>query len=345
MNEQPLLVTFALFAYKQEKFIAEAVRAALSQTYSPLEIIISDDCSPDRTFEIIKQEVENYSGPHTIRLNCNEQNEGVGEHINQVMAMVSGQLIVVAAGDDVSLPHRVETLVAQYEASGRTAMSLYSNATMIGEDGRVKRLFHVNSPDANSYKIERTMMPGSVVLGASHAWDRRVFDIFGPLPENIVFEDRAIPFRSALIGHIVYIEDPLVLYRYHGENISLGSTDYNQGKRDLFKSLLKTTEQEIQVLRCHLIDIASLERIYPQREEEAERLRKAAEISLEKLRCERIMLQNSSLQKKILTTLRMIAKGMPVRELVRWILVFFLPSLYLRRIRKLLKSTEENQTI
>jgi glycosyltransferase involved in cell wall biosynthesis len=50
-----------MFAYNHERFIAEAVRGALSQTYSPLEIIISDDCSTDRTFEIIQSEVAGYS--------------------------------------------------------------------------------------------------------------------------------------------------------------------------------------------------------------------------------------------------------------------------------------------
>jgi len=43
-------VTFALFAYNQEKYIREEVEGAFSQTYQPLEIIWSDDCSSDRTF-------------------------------------------------------------------------------------------------------------------------------------------------------------------------------------------------------------------------------------------------------------------------------------------------------
>ena len=42
------LVTFALFAYNQEKYIREAVEGAFSQTYEPLEIILSDDYSPVR---------------------------------------------------------------------------------------------------------------------------------------------------------------------------------------------------------------------------------------------------------------------------------------------------------
>ena len=42
-KEDRPLVTFFLFAYNQEKYIEEACRAALAQTYSPLEIIFSED--------------------------------------------------------------------------------------------------------------------------------------------------------------------------------------------------------------------------------------------------------------------------------------------------------------
>ena len=74
--ERPL-VSFLLFSYKQEAFIEAAMRAALAQTYEPLEIIVSDDCSPDGTFDIIKQIAAEYKGPHHLRINRNEKNRGM----------------------------------------------------------------------------------------------------------------------------------------------------------------------------------------------------------------------------------------------------------------------------
>jgi len=71
------LVTFALFAYNQGKYIRQAVEGALAQTYENLEIIISDDASPDKTFEIMQELVRDYSGPHKIILNRNERNLGI----------------------------------------------------------------------------------------------------------------------------------------------------------------------------------------------------------------------------------------------------------------------------
>jgi glycosyltransferase involved in cell wall biosynthesis len=60
-NDRPL-VTFALFTYNRERYIREAVEGAFSQTYSPLEIILSDDCSSDSTFEIIREMAGAYVG-------------------------------------------------------------------------------------------------------------------------------------------------------------------------------------------------------------------------------------------------------------------------------------------
>ena len=48
---QAPLATFTVFAYNQEAYVAEAVRGALAQRYRPLQVILSDDASTDRTFE------------------------------------------------------------------------------------------------------------------------------------------------------------------------------------------------------------------------------------------------------------------------------------------------------
>src|SRR5215210_6354943 len=100
-----------LTSYNQETFIREAVRGALAQTYSPLEIIFSDNGSQDRTFEIIREETADYKGPHRVILNRNDYNLGIGGNYNRVMEIAQGELVVVAAGDDVSLLSRTEETV------------------------------------------------------------------------------------------------------------------------------------------------------------------------------------------------------------------------------------------
>ena len=73
-EEKKPLITFLVYSYNQENNIRKALDGALSQTYSPLEIIVSDDCSSDKTFDIIKEVTDAYQGPHKLIVNRNEKN-------------------------------------------------------------------------------------------------------------------------------------------------------------------------------------------------------------------------------------------------------------------------------
>lgn len=53
-DDRAPLVTFAVIVYNQECFIEEAIEGVFTQIYyHPLEIILSDDCSNDHTYQII----------------------------------------------------------------------------------------------------------------------------------------------------------------------------------------------------------------------------------------------------------------------------------------------------
>lgn len=219
------LVTFALVAYNQERFVREAVRGALAQTYSPLQVVISDDCSRDRTFEIIKEEVDGYDGPHQILLNRNERNLGsITGHLNRIMELAEGELIVAAAADDISLPGRTEEVVRAWSSGG--VFSVYSNYYLVDENGAdyviageraVGRGATTENNELSPMETWQEMVrSGSTgVFGCAHAWDRAVFDVFGPLPNNALHEDIMIPFRSALLGKVAYVDKCLVKYRRH----------------------------------------------------------------------------------------------------------------------------------
>ena len=212
VTDRPL-VTFFLFGYKQERFAPEAIEGAFRQTYQPLEIILSDDCSPDRTFEIMREMAASYGGPHQVRINRNGSNLGIGGHVNRGMELARGELFVVGAADDVSLPHRTEAIVAAWLKSHRRACSIYSAFTIIDETGRQYGRHDVPLPPANwdLLKLCREFRMG--VAGVSHAWHRSIFDRFGPLNRDIVYEDQVLPLRSRLLGEVVHLPEQLVLYR------------------------------------------------------------------------------------------------------------------------------------
>jgi glycosyltransferase involved in cell wall biosynthesis len=217
MSERPL-ITFALVAYKQEKFIKEAVKGALSQSYSPLEIILSDDCSPDNTLEIMREMASAYRGPHRLVLNRNERNLGLGGHINRLVELACGELIVGAAGDDISKADRVDELFLAWERSSRKATSIVSGYETIDKDGIVTGA-RARFLDVRSRSLGWRVRVGPSVLGATHAFTKRTFEVFGPLDDNITAEDRVIGFRSFLVGAVIEVPKCLVQYRMHENNL------------------------------------------------------------------------------------------------------------------------------
>lgn len=220
------LVTFALIAYKQEKFIREAVSSALAQTYTPLEIILSDDYSPDNTFAIMQEVAATYYGPHNIILNRNEKNIGLGAHINKIMTLSKGELIIAAAGDDVSCPDRTSEIVNEWLRLGKRPSSIHSDREVINEEGVVQTC----DRNTQGYEGSRTGImdvlaflrdqhPACRINGATHAWSRSTFVMAGPINEDVVFEDKAIIFRSLIAGYIAYVPRKLVQYRRHSDNL------------------------------------------------------------------------------------------------------------------------------
>jgi len=214
------LVTICILAYNQEKFIREAIEGALNQTYEPLEIVISDDCSTDQTYEIISEVASGYTGKKSIILNRNKKNLGIGAQINKTMDISHGELIIANAGDDISLSHRVEKIVDGWIERGRKSFSIYSSMTVIDEKGN--ELGRWAWPPTQDMSSVTRMIESNKwrIHGCTHAWHRDVFDRFGPISNNVWHEDRLIPVRSRILGEIQFIEEPLMKYRIHCSNYS-----------------------------------------------------------------------------------------------------------------------------
>src|SRR4051812_31155385 len=154
------LLTFAIAAFNQERFIREAVEAAFAQNYSPLQIILSDDASEDRTFEIMKEMAAAYTGPHRLILNRNPIRRSIGGHVNRIVELAQGELILAAAGDDVSLPNRTQVTYEAWEHSGRQATSVHSAIIQIDENGKViDQVFKRDCDQAIGRFIKQTAKP------------------------------------------------------------------------------------------------------------------------------------------------------------------------------------------
>src|SRR5262249_59741263 len=101
-NTQP--ISLVLICYKHEKFVAEAIDGVLSQTYAPLEIFIIDDCSPDRTAEIIADKLAAHPDGSKVGFIRNPRNIGGKRAIEVGLSRTKGDFVVIASVGEYLLP-------------------------------------------------------------------------------------------------------------------------------------------------------------------------------------------------------------------------------------------------
>lgn len=254
-------VTLVIFAYNQENYIELAVNSVLDQDYSNLRIVISDDCSSDQTFERAKALVETYEGAHVVELRRNGQNLGLINHVNTVISQVRSELVVVAAGDDISLPKRVSKLVDVYLNSGKPKL-LSSKAFKIDEDGNLlngltpEKVIEIEDLDSVINSLEEINDGVGLYLGATGAWSMSLWKKYGPIKHELCYEDITMGFRAALEKSYKLVDEPLVKYRV---NVGLSSRVERslRGKIALRESKVKLM-RDLAKQRCDDLTLSAM---------------------------------------------------------------------------------------
>lgn len=227
-------------------YVRDAVEGALNQSYSPLEIILSDDFSSDKTYEIIKELTAEYVGPHKIILNRNAKNLGLVKHLNRVIKLCRGEWIVKGDGDDISLPNRVEEISKIIERQ---------NVFGIGTASQII--------DQNGHSIG-IQCQNETIFGSNSAWHKKCFENFDDLPGELGCEDNVLFFRSLLLGGVAFTNNVTVKYRMFdsisNKNYS-NLSDYYVHKFKINKLIAYTLKVRIDELMKFELELSTKQEI------------------------------------------------------------------------------------
>lgn len=148
MNEP--FVSVVVAAYNSEKYVCECIKSIQNQTYDNWEMIICDDCSTDKTFEIISNIAKEDSRIHVIK---NNENSGAGRSRNNCLEICKGDYIMIQDADDVCENDRMQNLVKSLMHT--TIDFVSSGHYLFDENGKYK----VNIPQ-NEYPQKKNFLYG-----------------------------------------------------------------------------------------------------------------------------------------------------------------------------------------
>lgn len=125
------LVSVLMTSYNSEKYIETAIRSILEQTYSNIELIVSDDASTDATPEVLKR-LENED--QRVKVILNTQNSGTYIAKNRALLSASGKYVAFQDSDDWSHPDRIAKSISVLEAR-RDIVGLTTDWLRMTNDG------------------------------------------------------------------------------------------------------------------------------------------------------------------------------------------------------------------
>ncbi|MGR9172699.1 glycosyltransferase family 2 protein [Rhizobium sp. KDH_Rht_773_N] len=217
------LISVVMANYRGEAYLEQAVMSVLQQSVSDLELIISDDASPDRSVEIARGLM---AKDGRIRVLTSDTNQGPARARNNALAVARGQWIAVVDSDDLLHPNRFERLLAAAE---------YYDAAIVADD-----LLHFEDSDSTavSYLLNGQKFAKPFLITAQNFLGGRDQDIppFGylkPMFRSAILkgvrydealkigEDYELVLRLLLEGATyVVVPEPFYLYRRHPNSIS-----------------------------------------------------------------------------------------------------------------------------
>lgn len=139
-------------------FICETIDSILAQTYTNWELIISDDCSTDGTYDTI----ERYLDDNRIKYICNDHNAGAAVTRNKALKMAKGKWIAFLDSDDLWLPQKLEKQVV-FMAENNIAFS-YHEYTEMNEMGQDLGVYVSGIKKVNELEMYSCCWPGCLTV-------------------------------------------------------------------------------------------------------------------------------------------------------------------------------------
>jgi glycosyltransferase involved in cell wall biosynthesis len=206
-------ITVVMASYNGSKYLSQQLDSILQQTLPPNEVVVVDDASTDESSEILRQYTLHYP---QLKYYSNPVNIGVVKTFERALTLAKGEFIAFADQDDVWLPHKLEVLLANIG----DAWMVHSDAVLVDKDLNI--ISDNYNKQYKSYKFNRKLdyLMHNNVTGCTMLINRKLLNVSLPFPDAGVMHDNYLALMAFHFNQIVYVNQPLILYRQHDENVT-----------------------------------------------------------------------------------------------------------------------------
>jgi glycosyltransferase involved in cell wall biosynthesis len=223
LTENPL-ISVVMPVYNGAKTVLAAVESILRQTYSPIELIVVDDGSTDRTAEILASVKD-----ARMRVIAAPGRKGVGAARQWGLEHARGEYIAVQDADDIAYPGRLATQVAYMRENHLALCGTW--AYLVTPDGKKREMVQAVESDV----IKRTILRSNMFVHSTVLFEKKAAESVGGYVGSIGEEDYDLWVR--------------LIARYRAGNVPEFLLDYT-APNTTFRYLLREQKATVRVRWC-----------------------------------------------------------------------------------------------
>lgn len=217
------MISIAMTTYNGEKYIARQLETILIQTIPADEIVICDDCSTDKTVDIIEHIASANPTAH-IRLYKNKKNLGYVKNFYKAISLTKGDYIFLADQDDEWHLNKIERSLQII--TGEKASAICTNCRLIDEKSEYLEdsVTYPRNPFIDNVTKEITpisfyeLIIGNIAQGCTYCFTKEVKECYLRMNSPHLIHDHQIMFVATLLGDVYFLNESLIDYRLHEKN-------------------------------------------------------------------------------------------------------------------------------
>jgi|SaaInl8_150m_RNA_FD_contig_111_5258_length_15109_multi_10_in_0_out_0_16 alpha-1,3-rhamnosyltransferase len=206
------LVTVCIPVYNHEKYVEEAIKSILNQTYKNIELIVIDDGSKDNSLKVIQKLLEKNDFIFIHR-----ENKGLSATLNEGIKLSKGKYFCGCASDDIYIHYKLEKQVIFMEENPKYGMCYGKIIEFDNNNYKIKREI-INAK--SGWIFEELFMFDFVMPAVTTMIKKDIYKDVGLYDTSLFIEDYDMWLRIANKYQIGFINNYLAYYRKHETNIS-----------------------------------------------------------------------------------------------------------------------------
>jgi glycosyltransferase involved in cell wall biosynthesis len=217
-------VSIAMASFEGGPYVTQQLESIAAQTQLPDELVVCDDASQDDTRDRLRDFASH--APFEVRLEINRQRLRTTQNFEKAVSLCRGDIIFLADQDDVWLPHKIETTLRVFTDRAEVG-AVFSDGQVV--DSELKSLGYSLWESLAFTRAEQRLVRSGravevflkhvVAAGTTLAFRSDYRRLALPFPKLRSCHDAFIAFTIAAVAEIRIIEQPLIHYRLHGENL------------------------------------------------------------------------------------------------------------------------------